>query len=144
MEKMKNLITSFYSLIKSFFIFENDKSGIILNQSLYIVVFCFGILLWSRFLNYGDIPSDRLDWLQVTFPRLTTMQQAVNDGVPPLHIEDQYGIKDVTDRYFVIPDLILSPDIFLLRFLSIPIFIFVHILICYMVGFWGLIRLIGA
>jgi len=138
---MKNIKTSFYSLIKSLFKFENDKSGKILNQILYIVVFCFGALLWIKFLNYGDIPSDRLDWLQVTFPRLTTMQQAVNDVVLPLHIGDSFGIKDVTDRYFVIPDLILSPDIFLLRLLSIPTFILVHILICYSLGFWGLIKL---
>jgi hypothetical protein len=121
--------------------FENDKNGKILNQTLYIVVFCFGILLWIKFLNFGDIPSDRLDWLQVTFPRFTTMQHALIDNVLPLHIVEQFGIKDVTDRFFVIPDLILSPDIFLLRFLSIPIFILVHILICYTIGFWGLNRL---
>ncbi len=140
-ERMKIIKASFYSLIKSLFLFENDKSGKILNQTLYFVVFCFGVLLWIKFLNFGDIPSDRLDWLQVTFPRLTTMQQAVNDVEFPLHIEDQYGIKGVTDRYFVIPDLILSPDIVLLRFLSIPIFILVHILICFSLGFWGLTRL---
>ncbi len=138
---MEKIRSSFYSLIKSLFIFENDKSGQVLNQTLYFVIFCFGILLWGKFLNYGDIPSDRLDWLQVTFPRLETMQQAVTDCIFPLHIEEQYGIKDVTDRYFVIPDLILSPDIFLLRFFSIPIFILIHILICYSLGFWGLIRL---
>lgn len=136
-----NIISKGYNLLSSLFQYKNEKGGKLLINLLYFVLFCFGLLFWIKFLNYGEIPNNRLDWLQVTYPRLQTLQQSISEFQLPLHIADPFGVKDVTDRFLVIPDLILSPDIVLLKFLSISDFILLHMLICYGLGFLGLIQL---
>lgn len=47
-------------------------------------------------------------------------------------------MKGVTDRFLVIPDVILSPQLVLLRFLEPGNFVLVNLLLLYVVGFVGL------
>ena len=126
-------------LINSLFYEDKSQESKILNKALLVVLYFFGVILWVRFLNYGDIPNNRLDWGDITFPRLQVIQQAVQQGEFPLYVAEVEGLKGVTNLFLSIPDQILSPDVFLLRFLSVENFIVVHTLIFYSLGFWGLI-----
>jgi hypothetical protein len=68
------------NLINSLFHEGNTKESKILTNALLVVLFFFGVILWIRFLNYGDIPNNRLDWRDITFPRLQVIQQAIQKG----------------------------------------------------------------
>ncbi|PKO15240.1 MAG: hypothetical protein CVU39_11585 [Chloroflexi bacterium HGW-Chloroflexi-10] len=112
----------------------------LLNRILLVILFVFGMVLWARFLNYGQIPDDRLDWCIITIPRLSLMQQAVQQGALPLHVAELDGIKDVSNRYLAVPDLILSPQVLLLKWVSVQSFIVLHVLILYSAAYWGLLK----
>lgn len=129
----------FNKLIGSLFLKSDSKTDKLLERILLFVLLLFGSILWIRFLNYGDLPNNILDWGDITFPRLQVIQQAVQQGEIPLYIAEKNGLKGVTNLFLSIPDQILSPDVFLLRFLSVENFIVVHTLIFYSLGFWGLI-----
>lgn len=100
-----------------------------------------GIFLWGYFLNWGHGPFNYHDWADINVPRLAFLKDAVNHGVLPLHISDIAPLAYVTDRFMVVPDAILSPQIWLLRYLDIGVFIMVNIWLLYSIGFWGLVTL---
>ncbi len=127
-------------LIAGVFEYRNTPADRLLTNVMLIVIFLFGAVLWLKFLNYGDIPADRLDWNDITYPRLEFVQEAIIQGKLPLHTAQPDGMKEVSDRYLSVPDLILTPDIFLLRFLSVRSFIVIHLLLMYSIGFIGLLR----
>ena len=103
--------------------------------SLYVL----GVFLFGKFLNWGNIPFDWLDWAEVNAPRLAFTRNAVLDGVLPLHMADTSALRGVTDRFLTVPDPILSPQILLFRFLEVGPFVLVHTLLLYTLGAWGLL-----
>jgi hypothetical protein len=100
-----------------------------------------GILLWGYFLNWGGMDFTVHDWGEITGPRLFFLQDAVRSGQLPLHISDPFALGGVTDRFLSIPDEILSPQVFLLRFMSVGRFVFVDVCLLYSLGFLGLLWL---
>ena len=96
---------------------------------------------WGYFLNFGDIPMDFHDWGEVNGPRLAFLKDAVTKGQLPLHMPDPSALRGVTDRYMALPDLILSPQILLLRFMSVGTFVLVHTWMMIGLGYWGLLQL---
>ena len=107
------------------------------------LVFLLLIILagWGFFLNFGDIPLDFHDWGEVNAPRLAFLKDAVTKGRLPLHMPDASALRGVTDRYMALPDLILSPQVLLLRFMSVGTFVLVHTWMMIGLGYWGLLRL---
>lgn len=135
-KKLENLVNSLFQ--------PDDSPGSrLLERALLLILYLFGVVLWVRFLNYGNIPNDRLDWADITFPRLHVIQQAVQQGKLPLYVAEENGLKEVTNLFLSIPDQILSPDVFMLGLLSIEQFIVIHLLIFYSLGYWGLILFKG-
>lgn len=109
---------------------------------VYIVFLYFlGIFLWGYFLNWGDGPFNYHDWVDINMPRLAFLKDAVVHGVLPLHISDIAPLAYVTDRFMVVPDAILSPQIWLLRYLDIGKFVMVNTWLLYSIGFLGLVSL---
>ena len=104
---------------------------------LFIVV----LIGWGIFLNWGDIPFDFHDWAEVNAPRLAFMKDAVTKGELPLHMPDSSALRGVTDRYMALPDMILSPQVLLLRWMSVGTFVLVHTWLMIGLGYWGLLRL---
>ncbi len=96
---------------------------------------------WGYFLNFGDIPFDFHDWAEVNAPRLAFLKDAVTKGKLPLHMPDSSALRGVTDRYMALPDLILSPQVLLLRFMSVGTFVLVHTWMMIGLGYLGLLRL---
>ncbi len=100
-----------------------------------------GLLVWFVFLNYGHIPNDFHDWHDITYPRLTFLQDAIQTGQFPLHISNKATLGGVTDRYLSIPDAFLSPQALLLAVLNIRQFLVANVLLMYSLGFIGLLWL---
>ena len=97
--------------------------------------------VWGVMLNFGDIPFDFHDWGEVNGPRLAFLKDAVTKGQLPLHMPDASALRGVTDRYLTLPDLILSPQVLLLRFMSVGTFVLVDTWMMIGLGYWGLLRL---
>jgi len=104
-------------------------------------LFLLGMFLWGYFLNFGKIPFDFHDWAEVNAPRIAFLKDAVTKGVLPLHMQDASALRGVTDRYMALPDVLLSPQILLLKWLDVGDFILIHTWLLYAIGFWGLYRL---
>ena len=108
---------------------------------LIAAIFIGGFVLWGVYFNWGNFPSNYHDWATITFPRLTFLQKAIQTGVLPLHIADTLPLADSTNRFLAMPDQILSPQIFLLKWLSVSQFVMVDVWLLYFVSFWGLLWL---
>lgn len=112
-----------------------------LPAALYAAWFLLGCALWFYFLNGGDIPFDFHDWAEVNAPRLAFVKDAAMKNVFPLHMPDASALRGVSDRYFSLPDVFFTPQLILLKWLSVGQFVLAHFLILYAVGFIGLLRI---
>ncbi len=102
-------------------------------------LYAVGGLLWGKFLNWGKIPFDFHDWAEITAPRVAFLRDAMIKGVLPLHMPDASALRGITDRFMSLPDMLLSPQIILLRFMEVGPFILVNTLLFYSLGVWGLL-----
>lgn len=118
-----------------------DRAGRWLERIALLALFMIGLVLWGDSLAWGNIPWDQGDWYDITGPRLFYLQEAVQGNQLPLHVDAPDGMKGATDRYMSIPDVILSPQILLLRWLSPGSFVLLQTVAMYALGFWGLLSL---
>lgn len=102
-------------------------------------VYLLGLLLWGQFLNWGRIPFDFHDWAEISAPRLAFIQDAVRSGQLPLHMPDGSALRNVTDRFMSIPDVILSPQVLLLAFMDVGVFVLANTWLLYSLGFLSLL-----
>ncbi len=98
-----------------------------------------GVYLWILFFNKGNIPFDFHDWADITGPRFTFLKDAVTRGVLPLFVSGTSTLGGITHRYLSIPDAFVSPQMVLLRFLSVGMFVLVNQVLMYTLGFGGLL-----
>ena len=119
--------------------YEKDKKGF----SIFYPVLLLVIILagWGFFLNWGNIPFDFHDWAEVNAPRLAFLKDAITKGKLPLHMPDSSALRGVTDRYMALPDMILSPQVILLRWLPVGTFILINTWLQIGLGYWGLLKL---
>ena len=104
-------------------------------------LFLLGIFLWGKFFSWNTGPFNYHDWALVTIPRLDLMRDALSAGTLPFHAADTTTLLDVSDRFFVIPDVITTPQMVLLPFVGINTFIIIDVLLNYSIGFLGLLWL---
>lgn len=119
-------------------IFDSEKENALLTWIWLGFLLITGLILWGYFLNFGDIPFDYHDWAEVNAPRIAFLKDAVTKGALPLHMPDTSALRGVTDRFMALPDVILSPQIILLKWLSVGDFILVHTWLLFSIGFLGL------
>ena len=107
-------------------------------------LFLAGIYIW-RFIdhrvNWGQTPFDFKDWSGITVPRLTMLKDAIVKGVLPLHIFDMKPLNNMTDRFLAIPDVLFSPQVILLKWMQVNVFIVFETIFMYVIGFAGLLFL---
>lgn len=118
---------------------ELHHKGVCISWFAFLFVIIF--IGWGVFLNWGEIPFDFHDWAEVNAPRLAFMKDAVTKGKLPLHMPDSSALRGVTDRYMALPDIILSPQVLLLRWMPVGTFVLAHTWLMIGLGYWGLLRL---
>ncbi len=134
------MINFFHRLLNAVFDREAEKQDFPwLGWGWLGALYALGVFLWGKFLNWGNIPFDWLDWAEVNAPRLEFTKNAVMDGVLPLHMTDSSALRGITDRFLTVPDPILSPQILLLKFLDVGPFVLVQVLLLFTLGAWGLL-----
>ncbi len=138
---VKRLLESFDHLIRGLFDPEEEKKYPWLGFVWLGVLFLAGIYLYGIFFNWGVFTVDFHDWAEISAPRLAFLQDAVVKGVVPLHMPDASALRGVTDRFMTLPDVLLSPQILLMRFMDIRMFMYIDILIFYSIGFIGLLKI---
>jgi len=107
-----------------------------------ILLFLAGAFLFRQFLYYQGETILFQDWTEVTLPRLTFLKNAVSNNLLPLHSATELFMGNIrSTRYLAIPDAILSPQIVLLKWVSIDQFIQIHAILIYSLGFLGLLAL---
>jgi hypothetical protein len=129
------VLRSLSAWLQQIFYFPKTTQAKRINQFWLICLYLGGIALFGAFFNWGNIPNDFHDWSDITAPRFTFQQDAITHGKWPLHISDKSTVGGATDRFLSIPDLVLSPQIFLLSFMDTGVFSLVNILILYSFGF---------
>src|SRR3990172_5348527 len=88
-----------------------------------VALYLAGAVLWGYFFSWGRFSLGFHDWALITGPRLAFLKDALVQGLPPLHVPDPYPLGVDTDRFLAIPDQILSPQVILLLFLPIGVFV---------------------
>lgn len=104
-------------------------------------LYVLGLVLWGYLLDWGDIPLVLHDWAEASSHRLAFLKDAVMTGQLPLHMSGGWALRNVTDRFISVPDTLLSPQVFLMRFMDVGHFAFVNTLLLYTAGFIGLLLL---
>lgn len=100
----------------------------------WVLAFLFsGYLVFIIFLNSGRISFEIQDWPK-EWQYYSVLKQAVSAGIIPLH----FSPATLTpDRFLAIPETVLSPQIFLLKFLDQGQFVLINTLFLYSLGFLG-------
>lgn len=121
--------------------YETGAADKKLSRVMFWLLLLIALIGWGIFLNFGDIPFDFHDWAEVNAPRLAFLKDAVTKGELPLHMPDSSALRGVTDRYMALPDMILSPQVLLLRWLSVGQFVMVDTWLMIIIGWFGMLRL---
>lgn len=97
-------------------------------------LFLLGVFLIGQLLNWGRGPYDFHDWAEVNAARLAFVQDAVRTGQLPLHMPDASALRNITDRYMALPDVLLAPQMVLLPLMSVTQWVLFNTLLLYALG----------
>lgn len=134
-----NLHTLLNNLLKAVYDPDAEKEYPWLPWIWLIGLWLIVAVVWGSFLHWGKIPFDWQDWAEINAPRTAFLKDAVTQGVLPLHMPDSSALRGITDRFMALPDMLLSPQILLLRFMSVGTFFFINTLLSYTIGAFGLL-----
>lgn len=100
----------------------------------FIILFFSGVIYWVYFFNSGILSLTAYDWIKED-AYLNTLRLAQTNNQIPWQWGDRFfhGI----DKFLVNPEVVLTPDIILLRWISNGSFIVFHTILFYSVGFLG-------
>ena len=124
-------------LSTAFFRGGQDKLASGLNVVWLAALYLGGLVHWGYFFNWGSVPTDIHDWIQ-TRVYFNFLRRAAQHNLLPLHIGSTLV---TTDRYIARPDTLLSPQAYLLRFITPGTFMLVNTLILFTAGYIGLLLL---
>jgi hypothetical protein len=129
------------SLAGLFFTPEVPRSRRWLSWGWLALVYLLGIYWFGLFFSWGDHSLFFMDWADITGPRLTFLRDAIQTGQLPLHLSDPSTTHGSTYRYLTVPDVLVSPQAFLLARFSVTRFDFINVLLLYTAGYAGLLVL---
>src|SRR4030043_2196753 len=118
-----NFLTSTVETIVDFLISPPVKKFRWVNLAFLSLLYGGGLYQWCKFLNWGRSSLNFHDWAYITLPRLVFLKDAVVKGLLPLHTANTEALGGITTRFMAIPDVILSPQIIILRELNLGSFI---------------------
>jgi hypothetical protein len=97
-------------------------------------LYVFGLLRWAYFSNYGKISFQTADWYQ-EHAYYSILQSSLVTGTVPYHTNQLFHDSN---RFLALPELVFSPHVLLLSVVdSLGIFVLIHYLVLYSIGFLG-------
>ena len=106
-----------------------------------IGLYAAGFVWFGKFFDWGNHKLTFQDWAEITAPRYQFLKTAMKAGEIPYNISDSSPLHEWTQRFLVVPDTFFSPQMVLLRSMTIPFFNLVNIWLSYSLGFLGLLCL---
>ena len=102
---------------------------------VYLFLFFLGFIFWHAFLNISNPILVANDWINFNL-HLDTMRLGFKEETIPWFPSTAYG----NNKYFLAnPELVTTPDILLIKYLSNSLVIYIHIMILYVIGFYSLL-----
>jgi hypothetical protein len=98
-----------------------------------VILFAVGVVHWAWFLNFGNMTFKPYDWSK-EYVYYSVLRQAILTGNMPYHISLAFH---GSNRFLGLPEVNLSPQIFLLRFTDVGRFMVLNIVLLYTAGFVG-------
>lgn len=98
-----------------------------------ISLFVLGACHWIYFVNYGELSFSAYDWPKERL-YYSLYQQSLLEGVFPFHVSIEL---QGTNRFLAVPEIVFSPQLFLLKYLDIGEFILFQTVLMYLIGFLG-------
>lgn len=118
-------------------LFARPASGSIAGGSLLAAAYGVGLFAWGQSLGFGRCAFTAFDWpKEVAY--LEVLQQSVQRGRIPWHAAPPF---QGTARFLANPEVPLSPQVLLLRWLSVEHYIVANWLAFYSLGFVGTLLL---
>lgn len=116
-------------------LFSHPKSPLASATTMAVltVLFAAGVLHWAAFFDYGAMSFRGGSW-PTEHAYYSVIQEAVRTWTVPYHIEPPMR---QTPRFLAAHETVASPQLLLLRYMSIGNFIVVNTLLMYTVGFLG-------
>jgi hypothetical protein len=102
-----------------------------------LLLYVGGVVHWVYYFHGGQMTFQAYDWPK-EYSYYSTLKQAVTEGRIPYHIDHPF---QGTNRFMSIPETVISPQIILLRWLSVGQFILVNFLFLYSLFFAGCVLL---
>ncbi len=136
---IKRVLSFIENVIQALFDVQAERAIKWLGLAWMIGLFLAGALLWAKIFNFGNIPFNYLDWAEVSAARLAFVRNAVMTGQLPLQMPDSSALRNVTDRFMALPDVILSPQMLLMPFMSVGQWVALDNIFLYLLGSWGLL-----
>lgn len=97
------------------------------------VLFAGGCFHWVWFFNYGHMSFRPYDWGK-EFIYYSVLQRAIETGTTPYHIPLAFH---GSNRFLALPEINLSPQIFLLPAMGVGTFVMLNTVLLYAAGFVG-------
>lgn len=138
---LANIKTS-YSKLRTFveravFKTPRARSERIVFGTLLFLLFVLGCLHWMVIFNNGNVSFTALDWVKESAYLDTLREAQLSNTLPWKWVDSYYQ----TEYFLGNPEIVLTPDIFLLRWLSNPTFALIHTILFYTIGFIGSLAL---
>jgi len=97
------------------------------------LLFLLGFYHWCNIFNFGNISYQSGDWTK-QYKYYVVLKEFVTTGQVPYHVSEKF---QTTDRFMGNPEIDFSPQILLLRFISVKSYFIVNLMLFYMIGFIG-------
>lgn len=132
---MKTFIEQAQSLLDTVF-WEHPKTPthIRLRAYLFLTLFVIGVIYWVGFFSSGNLSLSANDWVKED-AYLNTLRFAQTNRTIPWQWSKSFYHN--TDKFLANPEIVLTPDIILLPWVSNGVFIIIHVVLFYAAGFWG-------
>jgi hypothetical protein len=114
-----------------------ERRSRILASAILLLIFIGGAVHWVYFFHQGKMTFQANDWPK-EYSYYSALQQAVIEGRLPFHIDHPF---QNTYRFLANPEIVLSPQIILLRWLDVGQFVLANTLIMYTLFFLGCLLL---
>jgi hypothetical protein len=121
----------FPRIFNMFFDYTEEKNFPAVGWISIVTVYLVGIFIWGQLFNWFRTPLDFHDWGEINLPRYAVIQKAILSQTLPLHIDCEKCLHSITDRFFVLPDVVTTPQMLMLSVLSAEKFIFFDLIFHY-------------
>lgn len=130
-----NLIREILNNINELIFGFSQKTFLFRLFTVFLLIFIFfvGMMHWIFFFNFGQMSFKAYDWSE-KFMHYSIIQKSIVDHTIPYHTSVTFH---GTNRFLAIPQIPISPQIFLLSLMSIGRFALINTLLLYTFGFIG-------